>query len=103
MNDFCNMLDEAGLKDLGFVGKKFTWKGQRHGGLVRERLDRAVANNLWLTLNSSTKFQHLHSNSSKHQAIIVKLEGIIPKPNRSFKFEQLWLNDRGCSNTVTNA
>ena len=61
MKAFRDMLDKAGLKDLGFVGKKFTWKGQRHDGLVLERLDRAVANNLWLTLNPGTKFQHLHS------------------------------------------
>ena len=35
--------------------------------------------------------------------IIVKLEGINPKPKRSFKFEQMWLQDKGCSNTVTKA
>lgn len=68
-----------------------------------ERLDRAVANNLWLSQNPGTKVQHLQSNSSDHQAIIVKPEGIIPKPNRSFKFEQTWLSDRGCSNTVIAA
>ena len=48
-------------------------------------------------------FQHLHSNSSDHQAIIVKREGINPKPKRSFKFKQMWLRDKGCSSTVTNA
>ena len=39
MKAFCDMLDEAGLKDLGYVGKKFTWKGHHQGGLVLERLD----------------------------------------------------------------
>lgn len=103
MKAFRDVLDESGLKDLGFVGKKYTWKGKRHDGLVLERLDRVVANNLWLSQNPRTKVQHLHSNSSDHQAIIVKPEGINPKPNPSFKFEQMWLRDRGCSNTVTNA
>ena len=103
MKAFRDVLDESGLKDLGFVGKKYTWKGQRHGGLVLERLDRAVANNRWLSLNPGTKVQHLHSNASDHQAIIVKPEGINPTPNRSFEFEQMWLRDRGCSNTVTTA
>ena len=45
MKDFRDVFDEAGLKDLGYVGKKFTWKGRRQGGFVLERLDRAVANN----------------------------------------------------------
>ena len=45
------------------------------------------------------KVQHLHSNSSDHLAIIVKPEGIIPKPHRPFKFEQMWLRDKGCSDT----
>jgi len=31
MKAFRDVLDEAGLKDLGFVGKKYTWKGHRHG------------------------------------------------------------------------
>ena len=46
MKAFRDVLDELGLKDLGFVGKKFTWKGRRHGGYVLEWLDRAVANSL---------------------------------------------------------
>lgn len=45
MKAFREVLDELGLKDLGFMGKKFTWKGQRHGGFVLEHLDRVVANN----------------------------------------------------------
>ena len=85
------------------MGKKFTWKGRRHGGFVLERLDRAVANTQCLSENPGSKVQHLHSNSSDHQAIIVKPEGINPKPKRYFKFKQMWLGDKGCSSTVTNA
>ncbi|KAK9992081.1 hypothetical protein SO802_027066 [Lithocarpus litseifolius] len=103
MQAFREVLDETGLKDLGYVGKKFTWKGRRQSGFVLERLDRAVANNQWFSQNPGTKVQHLHSNSSDHQAILVKPEGISPKPKRSFKFEQMWLQDRGCIDTVNCA
>ncbi|XP_030936352.1 uncharacterized protein LOC115961518 [Quercus lobata] len=68
-----------------------------------ERLERAVANNQWLSQNPSTKVQHLHSNFSDHQAIIVKPEGISPNPKQTFEFEQMWLRDRGCNNTITSA
>ena len=75
---FREVLDEVGLKDLGYVGKKFTWKGRRQGGFVLERLDRMVANNQWLSQNPGTKVQHLHSNFLDHQAIVVKTKGIKP-------------------------
>lgn len=83
MKAFRDVLDEAELKDLGYVGKKFTWKGRRQGGFV---LDWAIANNQWLSQNPGTKLQHLHSNSSNHQAIIVNPEDISPKPKWTFKF-----------------
>ena len=103
MKAFREVLDEAGLKDLGYVGRKFTWKGRHQGGFVLEHLDRAIANNQWLSQNPTTKVQHLHSNSSDHQAIIVKPEGISPNPKQTFKFEQVWLQDRGCNDTITSA
>ncbi|XP_075633886.1 uncharacterized protein LOC142606415 [Castanea sativa] len=103
MKAFREVLYELGLKDLRYVGRKFTWKGRRQGGFVLECLDPAVANNQWLSLNPGTRVQHLHSNSLDHQAIIVKPEGISPNPRRTFKFKQIWLRDRGCSNTVNSA
>ena len=103
MREFREVLDECGLMDLGFRGEKYTWKGKRQGGLVLERLDRAVANNSWFASNPGTQVQHLHSHTSDHRPIIVLPEGIFPKPCRPFKFEKMWLSDRGCSDTVISA
>nr|POE69438.1 putative ribonuclease h protein [Quercus suber] len=103
MMAFRDVLDECGFMDLEYVGEKYTWKGNRTGGLVLERLDRALATNDWVSLNLGTKVRHLNSHSSDHKAIVIKLEGIVPRPNRPFKFEQMWLKDKGCSNTVTSA
>ena len=68
-----------------------------------QHLDRAVANALWLSKYPGSKVQHLHSNASDHQAILVKPEGISPNPKRSFKFEQMWLQDYSCSDIVKKA
>ena len=103
MKEFREVLDECGLMDLGFRGEKYTWKGKRSRGLVLERLDRAVANNNWFSSNPGTQVQHLHSHTSNHKPIIVKPNGILPLPNRPFKFEKMWLGDRGCSDTVNSA
>nr|POE58868.1 hypothetical protein CFP56_01650 [Quercus suber] len=82
---------------------KIHLKGKRARGLILERLDRAVATNDWFSLNPGTKVRHLNTHSSDHKAIVIKLEGIVPRPNRPFKVEQMWLKDKGCSKTVTSA
>ena len=89
MKEFCDVLDEYGLMDLGYVRNKFTWGGKRVGGLVLERLDRAVASNGWFSRFPGSKVQHLRTHSSNHKAILVKPDGIFPRPNRPFKFEQM--------------
>ena len=103
MSEFRDVLDECGFMDLGFVGDKFTWKGKRAGGLVLERLDRAIATNGWFALYLGTKVRHLNTHSSDHKAIVIKFDGIVPCPNQPFKFEQMWLKDNGCSETVVSA
>lgn len=100
MKAFRDVLDKCGFMDLGYVGGKFTWKGKRPGGLVLKRLDRVVATNGWFSLNPGTKVQHLPTHSPDHKAILIKLEGIAPRLNCPFKFEQMWLCDKGCNDTV---
>ena len=59
MKEFHDVLDECGLMDLGYVGDKFTWWDKRAGGLVLERLDKAVASNEWFSRFPGSKVQHL--------------------------------------------
>lgn len=53
------ILNMAGIY-LGFVGARFTWDNRqgRHD-LIRERLDRAIANGLWLERNPQAMVEHL--------------------------------------------
>jgi hypothetical protein len=45
MMQFQLTLEECELSDLGYRGSKFTWTNRRHDGdFIKERLDRAVAN-----------------------------------------------------------
>lgn len=93
MKAFQDVLDKCGFMDLGYVGGKFTWRGKRPGGLVLKRLDRVIATNGWFSLNPGTKVQHLPTHSPDHKAILIKSEGIAPRLNCPFKFEQMWLCD----------
>ena len=96
---FRDMVDECGLVDLGYVGHKFTWRGKRQGGLVLERLDRAFATASWLSLNPATRVNHVKANSSDHNPIIIKPDGIPPGMNKPFRFEQMWMKEQGCVGT----
>ena len=61
MKGFRDDLDECSFMDLDYVGDKFTWRGKRAGGLVLERLDRAVATHGWFAHFPGFKVQHLHT------------------------------------------
>lgn len=48
MQAFRDALDTCGFMDLGFTSSEFIWQGVRNGQVIRERLDRRVANYDWM-------------------------------------------------------
>lgn len=55
---FGRWMDTGDLIDLNAQGPAFTWTNDRHGiDLIKERLDRAVANPSWLEIYPSTQVQ----------------------------------------------
>lgn len=80
MERFREALDECGLLDLGFVSNKFTWlKNYPNGGIVWERLDRAVSTAEWFDCFPITKVHTLACTSLDHNPISILLEGFIEK------------------------
>lgn len=67
-------MDEIARIDLGFVGTKFTWEN-RQTMLIKEQLDRAVANFSWVNLFPGAVVNHLPKERLDHTPIIVKLGG----------------------------
>ena len=86
MEEFREVLDECGFRDLGFVGGKFTWcNGHPNGFTIWERLDRAVATMEWLEKFSATKVIHLECGSSDHKPILICLNGIPKLRNKPWR------------------
>uniref|UniRef100_A0A803LFT2 RNase H type-1 domain-containing protein n=1 Tax=Chenopodium quinoa TaxID=63459 RepID=A0A803LFT2_CHEQI len=55
-NDLRMLVDAACLVDLGFNGNPYTWHNAREGcANIRERLDRALANPIWLNTFLNTQ------------------------------------------------
>jgi len=72
MEKFREVLDECNLLDLGYMGNKFTWsKNFPNGGMVWERLDRAVSTADWIDLFPAVKVQTLSCVSSDHNLILI--------------------------------
>ena len=86
---------------MGYLGNKFTWyKNYPNGNTIWEWLNRAVAIQEWMNLFPATKVLTLECGTSDHKPIIIHLMGIPRKKQRPWRFEQVWLDDGGCHETV---
>ncbi|KAF5442124.1 hypothetical protein F2P56_037171 [Juglans regia] len=87
------LMDRNGLIDIGYMGPKFIWTNNRQGqALIRERLDRAIANQEWRLLFLDATLQHLASSASDHHPILLYTTANT-RQAPSFKFEEFWTRE----------
>ena len=107
MQDFRDAIDECGFLDLGFQGPPFTWCNNRlESGTIWERLDRGLANIPWINKYPEARIHHLHTSSSDHFPICLVLQpdSYLQRPTKKpFRFEEVWLTNSGCRDTVEAA
>ena len=105
MQIFRDVIDECGFIDLDFEGPKFTWsKYFSDGHSIWERLDRGLVNSGFLLKYPGSKVSHLRCMSSDHVPILINLSGLKAPPRRKvFRFEEMWLSDSSCGETVKAA
>ena len=107
MEIFRDAIDVCGLRDLGYVGSKFTWRYiKRDGTQIRERIDRALASTTWSNLFPSAKVFHLSSSTSDHSQLSIHLDmRLMQRRSRRklFCFEAMWLKDESCEKVVSEA
>ena len=105
MQIFRDVIDECSFIDLGFEGPKFTWsKHFSDGHSIWERLDRGLVNSGFLLKYPGSKVSHLRCMSSDHVPIFINLSGLEAPPRKKvFRFEEMWLSDSHCGETVEAA
>ena len=91
------------MVNLGFSGNPFAWsnKCQDHH-LIKERLDRGIANSQWVHLFPHFAVQHLPTQSSNHNPIILDTAASYLSLPQPFKFEEFWTYDASCDSIVSN-
>ncbi|GMI64491.1 hypothetical protein HRI_000118400 [Hibiscus trionum] len=105
MDDFRNALQDCGLNDIGYRGPWFTWEwGKLSSNLIRERLDRGVANSGWWELFPYFSLDHLPHAFSDHCPLLLNTSSVQPGSNRThhFRFEAAWLTEESCESEFQN-
>jgi hypothetical protein len=101
---FHGFLDSFGMIDLGFSGNPFTWTNRRRDhNLIKEHLDRGIADPFWIHLFPHYSVQHLPAHSSNHNPILlntIPTDLTLPRP---FRFEEFWTFDPSCASTISLA
>ena len=105
MMNFVNTINCCGLRDIGYVGPKYTWwYVRRDGEQIRERLDRALVTTEWLNLFPEAKLHHLTSSALDHSPLLLRLvQKRRRRPKKIFCFESMWLKNPRCEEVVLEA
>ncbi|XP_050259942.1 uncharacterized protein LOC126705022 [Quercus robur] len=107
MEEFCNVLLQSDLIDLGFYGNKFTWRNSRSGeAFVEERLDRACATIEWRALFPSSKVVHLQASYSDNVPIMLTTNvdtQIACRKKIPRRFEEKWVTHPECEGIIHEA
>ena len=94
MAQFKEVIDFCGLREVGFVGPQYTWLYQKHdGSQIRERLDRVLATQEWLTLFPSAKLFHKSSSVSDHSPLLLSF---LHKPKKKKEKKRSSSNSNPC-------
>lgn len=97
-----NFMIETDFTDLGFKENKYTWRNNRYGNQhIRQRLDRAIANEKWRFPNAGVI--HLPTSDSDHNPILVKMWQTAERKPIPFRFEFGWTRDSSCKNVIKEA
>ncbi|KAL2899513.1 Ubiquitin carboxyl-terminal hydrolase 25 [Bienertia sinuspersici] len=96
MDGFRDAIDTCRLKDLGYKGSAFTWqRGKDPITLVKERLDRFLADGDWCNIFPNVEVRHYPMYKSDHALIYLNVNDELENKThgKSFKFEAVVVDD----------
>jgi hypothetical protein len=106
INGFQQAVIDSGLSDVQVEGYPYTWfKSLGTPRAVEERLDRALANNLWFNMFPNATVESLVARAPDHYPILVNVVPIPQShvPKRHFRYKNAWQLEPGFKELVTNS
>lgn len=101
---FSRLKMRHGLIDVGSLGPRFTWSNGRSGHcLIRERLDKRIANGEWSTLFPRATIRVLPRVASDHSPVALDLYGAMGAGPKPFRFESCWARMEEIKDVVAGA
>lgn len=89
---------------MGFIGWWFTWENKQDGrALINERLDRAVANNIWMGNFPDSSVHYLRMEELDHCPISILSNKRAVKGTRPFRFLHAWTTDDSSIQVINEA
>ena len=103
-NLFRDFINNTGGNDLGASGNNFTQcNGRGHDMRIQERLDRVVCSEEWVLVFPYVGVDNLPIIGSNHGPIILNTMRDLKGWSRPFRFLEVWGDDPGCRDVVSNA
>lgn len=95
MDGFKAAIEDCNLTEIDLIGGDFTWeKSKGSPNWVREKLDRAFANDLWWRKFPLCSLTVKHAIKSDHDPIFLDTVSVaVSRKNFRFRFENTWLNE----------
>ncbi|XP_072052156.1 uncharacterized protein [Arachis hypogaea] len=89
ISEIVNFIDDDGLKNLGMIGRRFTWTNKQRGqDQIREQFDCALTNGKWMDHFLSALLSRLVENGSDHALILLNTNSIIENLNGGLSFRR---------------
>jgi hypothetical protein len=101
-NGFRSAVSDCDLTDIYLEGYPYTWvKSEGTLNVIEERLDRAMANSEWITLNPNAKLLNIIASHSDHSPILLHTTPESQNwSNYTFRFENSWLKEEDVEEVV---
>ncbi|BFG22931.1 hypothetical protein CerSpe_092050 [Prunus speciosa] len=90
------------LLDIGFKGQLFTWECSHDDSIViRERLDRGMANSEWLEHWPNSTIFHCTQFRSDHCPLMMENNPRYSKRKKCIKFDANWIDQPDCGQIIS--
>lgn len=98
---FRGMMDECKLRSVATKGVSYTWCNLRsEEGVVRERIDRFLANAEWNFSCPMSLVDQLPILGSDHSPLVLQFKFQDKVGKRPFRFELTWSREKECAEVV---